>query len=61
VKNRICASDAAGLSGRYFADAKETKPGDAALDDAVADRLSTVTEHLVARATSPVLAPASAQ
>jgi NAD(P)-dependent dehydrogenase (short-subunit alcohol dehydrogenase family) len=55
------APEAVGISGRYFADAKETKPGEAALDDALAERLWTVTERLVARATSPVLAPASAQ
>jgi len=55
------APEAVEISGRYFADAKETKPGEAALDDALAERLWTVTERLVARATSPVLAPASAQ
>jgi NAD(P)-dependent dehydrogenase (short-subunit alcohol dehydrogenase family) len=47
------APEAAGISGRYFADAKETKPGAAALDDALAERLWTETERLVARATAP--------
>jgi NAD(P)-dependent dehydrogenase (short-subunit alcohol dehydrogenase family) len=35
------APEVAGISGRYFADAKEAKPGKAALDDAVAERLWT--------------------
>ena len=45
------APEAAEISGRYFADAKEKKPGTAALDDALAERLWTETERLVARAT----------
>ena len=52
------AAQAAEISGRYFADAKEKKPGAAALDDALAERLWTETEHLVARAAAP--APAAA-
>lgn len=40
----------AGISGRYFADAKEKKPGKSALDDALGERLWTETELLVARA-----------
>lgn len=43
------APEAAGISGRYFADSKEKKPGAAALDDALAERLWTETERLVAR------------
>lgn len=43
------APEAAGISGRYFADAKEAKPGRAALDDALAELLWTETERLVAR------------
>jgi NAD(P)-dependent dehydrogenase (short-subunit alcohol dehydrogenase family) len=42
------APEAAAVSGRYFADAKEKQPGAAALDDALADRLWTETERLIA-------------
>jgi NAD(P)-dependent dehydrogenase (short-subunit alcohol dehydrogenase family) len=42
--------EAAEISGRYFADAKQKPPGAAALDDALAERLWTETERLVARA-----------
>jgi NAD(P)-dependent dehydrogenase (short-subunit alcohol dehydrogenase family) len=45
------APEAAEISGRYFADAKEKKPGAAALDDLVAERLWTETERLVAQET----------
>ena len=45
------APEAAEISGRYFADAKEKKPGAAALDDVVAERLWTETERLVAQET----------
>lgn len=51
------APEAAEISGRYFVDAKEKKPGAAALDDALAERLWTETERLVARAAPP--APAA--
>jgi NAD(P)-dependent dehydrogenase (short-subunit alcohol dehydrogenase family) len=44
------APEAAGVSGRYFVNAKEKQPGAAALDDALAERLWTETERLVARA-----------
>jgi len=43
------APEAGEVSGRYFADAKEKKAGAAALDDALAERLWTETERLVAR------------
>jgi retinol dehydrogenase-12/retinol dehydrogenase-13 len=42
------APEAAEISGRYFVDAKEKKPGAAALDDALAERLWKETERLVA-------------
>jgi NAD(P)-dependent dehydrogenase (short-subunit alcohol dehydrogenase family) len=42
------APEAAAISGRYFTDAKEKQPGAAALDDALAERLWTETERLVA-------------
>jgi NAD(P)-dependent dehydrogenase (short-subunit alcohol dehydrogenase family) len=42
------APEAAEISGRYFADAKEKPPGAAALDDVLAERLWTETERLVA-------------
>lgn len=48
------APEAATVSGRYFVDSKEKKPGRAALDDALAERLWVTTERLVARS-----APAS--
>ncbi len=38
------APEAAGVSGRYFADAKEKKPGKATLDDVLAERLWTETD-----------------
>jgi retinol dehydrogenase 12 len=44
------ASEAAEVSGRYFVDAKAKRPGVAALDDTLAERLWTETERLVARA-----------
>ena len=50
------APEAAELSGRYFANAKEKTPGAAALDDALAERLWTETERLVARAAQPMSA-----
>jgi NAD(P)-dependent dehydrogenase (short-subunit alcohol dehydrogenase family) len=43
------APEAGEISGRYFVDAKEKKPAAAALDDALAERLWTETERLVAR------------
>lgn len=46
------ALEAAEISGRYFADEREKKPGAAALDDALAERLWTSTEHLLARVTA---------
>jgi retinol dehydrogenase-14 len=55
------APEAEGISGRYFADGKETKPGGAALDDVLAERLWTATERLVARAAPPSPPPASAR
>jgi NAD(P)-dependent dehydrogenase (short-subunit alcohol dehydrogenase family) len=51
------APEAAGISGRYFADAKEAKSGKAALDDALAERLWTETQGLLARAASRSLGP----
>lgn len=42
------APEAADVSGRYFVDAKEKRPGAAALDDALAERLWTETARLVA-------------
>jgi NAD(P)-dependent dehydrogenase (short-subunit alcohol dehydrogenase family) len=50
------APEAAGISGRYFADAREKKPGAAALDDALAERLWTETDRLIANAALPALA-----
>jgi NAD(P)-dependent dehydrogenase (short-subunit alcohol dehydrogenase family) len=44
------APEAAGISGRYFVDARETKVGVAALDDVLAERLWTETQRLIARA-----------
>jgi NAD(P)-dependent dehydrogenase (short-subunit alcohol dehydrogenase family) len=41
------APEMAEISGRYFADAKEKRPGAAALDDVLAERLWTETERLV--------------
>jgi NAD(P)-dependent dehydrogenase (short-subunit alcohol dehydrogenase family) len=46
------APEAAEVSGRYFVNSKEKQPGVAALDDALAERLWTETERLVARAAS---------
>jgi retinol dehydrogenase-12 len=43
------APEAGAVSGKYFVDSKEKKPGAAALDDALAERLWTETERLVAR------------
>ena len=43
------APEAAAISGRYFADAKQKTPSAAALDNALAERLWTETERLVAR------------
>jgi NAD(P)-dependent dehydrogenase (short-subunit alcohol dehydrogenase family) len=54
------APEVAGISGRYFADAKERKPGKSALDDALAERLWTETELLVARAALRASTAASA-
>jgi NAD(P)-dependent dehydrogenase (short-subunit alcohol dehydrogenase family) len=54
------APEAAGISGRYFADAKEKKPGESALDDAVGERLWMETELLVARAALRASTAASA-
>lgn len=48
--------EAGEISGRYFADEREKKPGVAALDDALAERLWTSTERLVARVTAPTSA-----
>jgi len=49
----VATSKAAGdVSGKYFADSKETKPGDEALDDAVAERLWTESERLIAKASA---------
>jgi NAD(P)-dependent dehydrogenase (short-subunit alcohol dehydrogenase family) len=53
------APEAAGISGRYFADAKEAKSGKAALDDALAERLWTETEGLLARAARLAPTPGS--
>jgi NAD(P)-dependent dehydrogenase (short-subunit alcohol dehydrogenase family) len=53
------APEAAGISGCYFAGAKETKPGEAALDEALAERLWTETERLVASAALRASAAAS--
>jgi retinol dehydrogenase-14 len=44
------APEAGEISGRYFVDAKEKRPGAAALDDVLAKRLWTETELLVANA-----------
>jgi NAD(P)-dependent dehydrogenase (short-subunit alcohol dehydrogenase family) len=55
------APEAAGISGRYFADAKEKEPGKSALDDAVGERLWMETELLVARATLRASKAARAQ
>ncbi len=52
--------EAAAVSGRYFVDAKERRPGAAALDDALAERLWTETERLVARVRGPARDLASA-
>jgi retinol dehydrogenase 12 len=47
----LATSPAAGeISGKYFVDAKPAKPSAAALDDALAERLWTETERLVAHA-----------
>ena len=48
------APEVAEISGRYFADAKEKRPGAAALDDALAERLWTETERLVLASGSKV-------
>jgi NAD(P)-dependent dehydrogenase (short-subunit alcohol dehydrogenase family) len=45
------APQVAGISGRYFVNEKEQRPGAAALDDALAEQLWTSTEHLIACAT----------
>jgi NAD(P)-dependent dehydrogenase (short-subunit alcohol dehydrogenase family) len=42
------APEVAAISGRYFVSSKEKQPGAAALDDALAERLWTETERLVA-------------
>ena len=47
------APEAAEISGRYFANAKEKKPSAAALDDALAERLWLKAEGLVAPAAAP--------
>jgi retinol dehydrogenase 14 len=47
------APEAAEISGRYFVDAKEQRPGAAGLDDSLAERLWTSTEQLVALASPP--------
>jgi NAD(P)-dependent dehydrogenase (short-subunit alcohol dehydrogenase family) len=54
------APEVAEISGRYFADAKEKMPGAATLDDALAERLWTETERLIARAAPPTPAAATA-
>jgi NAD(P)-dependent dehydrogenase (short-subunit alcohol dehydrogenase family) len=46
------APELEGVSGKYFSDSKETAPAPAALDDAAARRLWTVSEELIARATA---------
>jgi retinol dehydrogenase-12 len=46
------APEAANVSGKYFADCKETKPGASALDDDAAKRLWTESERLVQSATA---------
>lgn len=52
------APEAGEISGKYFVDSKEKKPSAAALDDALAERLWTATEQLVARsAPAPQGAP----
>jgi NAD(P)-dependent dehydrogenase (short-subunit alcohol dehydrogenase family) len=54
------APEAGDISGRYFANEREKKPGAAALDDALAERLWTSTERLlagIAATTSVPLAP----
>jgi NAD(P)-dependent dehydrogenase (short-subunit alcohol dehydrogenase family) len=43
------APEAADVSGRYFVNAKQKQPGAAARDDALAERLWTETERLIAR------------
>ncbi len=55
------APEAAGISGRYFADAKEKKPGKSALDEALAERLWAETELLVASAALRASPAASAK
>jgi NAD(P)-dependent dehydrogenase (short-subunit alcohol dehydrogenase family) len=52
--------ETAEISGRYFADAREKKPGAAALDDRLAERLWVETERLVARVAAARAAEASA-
>jgi NAD(P)-dependent dehydrogenase (short-subunit alcohol dehydrogenase family) len=44
------APELASVSGRYFADSKEAKPGKSALDDAAAERLWTESVKLVEKA-----------
>jgi len=51
------APETAEISGRYFVDEREKTPGEAALDDALGERLWTSTERLLARATGPASAP----
>ena len=46
------SKEAGEVSGRYFADSKEAKPGDEALDDAAAERLWTESERLIAQASA---------
>jgi NAD(P)-dependent dehydrogenase (short-subunit alcohol dehydrogenase family) len=46
------ASEVAEISGRYFVNSKKKRPGAAALDDMLAERLWTETERLIARAAS---------
>jgi NAD(P)-dependent dehydrogenase (short-subunit alcohol dehydrogenase family) len=55
------APEAAGISGRYFANEKETKAGEAALDDGLAERLWVETERLIARVAPPAAPSATAQ
>lgn len=46
------SKEAGDVSGKYFADSKEAKPSPEALDDAVAERLWTESERLIAKASA---------
>lgn len=46
------AKEAGSVSGKYFADSKETKPSPEALDDAVAEQLWLESERLIAKASA---------